>query len=98
MRSNVEHGSSDRTFPLLLPARGTSGGGAGAGQPAGAGHAPAGPRCTSVEVDRDVLRVDVLLDPLAPALAAEAGVLDAAERRRSVGDDPLVEADHAGLQ
>ena len=36
--------------------------------------------------------------PSAPALAAEAGRLDAAERRRGVGDEPLVEADHAGLE
>ena len=30
-------------------------------------------------------------------LAAEAGLLDAAERRRGVGDEAAVEADHAGL-
>ena len=32
------------------------------------------------------------------ALAAEAGLLDAAERRCRVGHDALVEPDHAALQ
>ena len=36
--------------------------------------------------------------PLGAALAAEAGLLDAAERRARVGDHALVEADHAGLE
>ena len=36
--------------------------------------------------------------PSGPALAAEAGGLDAAERRGRVGDEALVEADHAGLE
>ena len=36
--------------------------------------------------------------PSAPALAAHAGLLDAAERRGRVGDQALVEADHAHLQ
>ena len=36
--------------------------------------------------------------PSRPALAAEAGGLDAAERRGGVGDHALVEADHAGLE
>src|SRR2546423_12909578 len=49
-------------------------------------------------VHRDVLRLEVLLQPLRAALAAEARLLDAAERRAGVGDHPLVEADHAGLQ
>src|SRR4051794_23309982 len=48
--------------------------------------------------DCDVLRLEVLVDPLAPALAAEARGLDAAEGGGGVGDDALVEADHAGLQ
>src|SRR3954469_15511977 len=48
--------------------------------------------------DADVLHREVLLDALRPALAAEAGLLDAAERGRRVGDDALVDADHAELQ
>src|ERR1700761_1981258 len=50
------------------------------------------------DADRDVFGVEVLLDALVPALAPEAGLLDAAERRLGVGDDALIEADHAGLQ
>src|SRR5215217_2812177 len=46
----------------------------------------------------DVLDAQVLVDALRPALAAEAGRLHAAERRGRVGDDALVEADHAGLE
>src|SRR5687768_10083181 len=48
--------------------------------------------------DADVLRLQVLLDALRAALAAEAGVLHAAERGRRVRHDALVQADHAGLQ
>ena len=50
------------------------------------------------ELDRRVLRLEVLLDALVAALAAEARLLDAAERRRRVRDDALVQADHAGLE
>src|SRR5829696_5326382 len=50
------------------------------------------------ECHRDVLDLEVLVDALGAALAPEAGRLDAAERRRRVGHDPLVEADHAGLE
>src|SRR5215212_5471665 len=52
----------------------------------------------ALERHRDVLDVQVLVDALGTALAAEAGGLDAAERRRRVGDHALVEADHAGLE
>src|SRR4051812_24931919 len=47
---------------------------------------------------RDVLDLQVLVDALLAALAAEAGSLHAAERRRGVGHHALVEPDHAGLQ
>src|SRR5919198_1407477 len=50
------------------------------------------------ECHRDVLDVQVLVDPLGAALAPEARRLDAAERCRGVGDHALVEADHAGLE
>ena len=36
--------------------------------------------------------------PTGAALAAQPGLLDTPERRRGVGDDALVEPDHAGLQ
>src|SRR5437868_4965524 len=52
----------------------------------------------SAHVHRDVLRLEVFLDALGPTLAAESGLFDAAERRAGVGDEPLVQADHAGLQ
>src|SRR5690606_23594867 len=50
------------------------------------------------EADADVLHFDVFLDPLTPALAAEPGRLDPAERCRRGGDDPRVQADHAELE
>src|SRR6266545_6039292 len=50
------------------------------------------------QVHRHVLDLEVLVDALGAALAAEAGLLDPAERRRRVGHHALVEADHAGLQ
>src|SRR5919197_775163 len=50
------------------------------------------------EVHRHVLDLEELVDALGAALAAEAGLLDPAERRRRVGDHALVEPDHAGLQ
>src|SRR5688500_17768268 len=54
-------------------------------------------KCPPLEVDGHVFRLQILLDTLYPSFAAETGVLDAAEGRRSVGDHALVEADHAGL-
>src|SRR4051794_22689713 len=53
---------------------------------------------TRPEVHRDVLRLEVLVHPLRAALAAEAGLLDAAKRRARVRDHALVEADHPGLE
>src|SRR3954449_935127 len=50
------------------------------------------------DVHGDVLGLEVLVEALGAALAAEARLLDAAERRPRVGDHALVEADHAGLQ
>src|SRR4051812_46350367 len=61
------------------------------------GNTPPGPQ-DSVHVRRDVLDLEVLVDPLGAALAAEAGGLDAAERRGGVGHEPLVEAYHAGVE
>src|SRR4051794_5206672 len=52
----------------------------------------------SVHVDRDVLGLEVLLDALETALAADARPLPAAEWRSGVRDHALVEADHAGLE
>src|SRR5699024_6095647 len=48
--------------------------------------------------DADILRLEVLLDPLEAALAAEAGVLDPAEGGRRVGHDALVDPDHPELE
>ena len=45
----------------------------------------------------DELGLQELLDAHVTALAAESGMLHTSERRRGVGDDALVEADHAGL-
>src|SRR3954447_24750055 len=44
-----------------------------------------------LEVDRDVLGLEELLDAPVAALAAEAGLLDAPERRADVRDHALVE-------
>jgi len=46
-------------------------------------------------LERDVLRVQVFLDPLGPALAAESGFLHTAERRCRVRDHSAVDADHS---
>src|ERR1039457_6701988 len=54
-------------------------------------------RLSRLDPHGDVLRLEVLPDALEAALAAEAGLLDAAEGRGGVGHDALVEADHAGL-
>src|SRR5665647_684333 len=58
------------------------------------------PPTSKVELrgDADVLDLEVLLDALETTLAAEARVLDPAERRRRVGHDALVDADHPELQ
>src|SRR5215211_3208358 len=58
---------------------------------------PTPQRANSLEVDGYVLRLQVLLDALYTSFAAEARVLDAAERGGGVGDHALVEADHAGF-
>ena len=47
---------------------------------------------------RDVLGLQVLVDALGAALAAEAGRLTPPNGAAGVGDDALVEADHAGLE
>src|SRR6202042_3868688 len=59
---------------------------------------PGGRSRYGLDVDCDVFGVEVFLDALVAALAPEARLLDAAEGRLGVGDDALVEADHAGLQ
>src|SRR5947208_450724 len=51
-----------------------------------------------VHVDGDVLRLEELLEAPLAALAADARLLDAAERRADVRDHALVQADHAGLE
>src|SRR2546427_573605 len=48
--------------------------------------------------DGQVLGRQVLGDALFAALTAEAGVLHTAEGSGGVGDEPLVEADHSGLE
>src|SRR5918994_729374 len=52
----------------------------------------------SLQIDGYVFGFEVFLDALGAALTSEAGVLDATEGRRGVGDHALVEADHAGLK
>src|SRR5579871_3581496 len=54
--------------------------------------------CASGARSGDVLDVQVLVDPLGAALAPEARLLDAAEGRGGVRDEPAVEAEHAGLE
>jgi hypothetical protein len=54
-------------------------------------------KCPPLQIDGHVFRLQILLDTLYPSFAAEAGVFDAAEGGRGVGDHALVEADHAGL-
>src|ERR1039458_8014686 len=72
------------------------------GSEASAGCSPPGRTpnsiCLQIERDRHVLRLQVLLDSLAPTFAAEAGVLDAAERCGRVRDDPLGHSDHSRFQ
>ena len=45
-----------------------------------------------------VFDLQILFDPVLGALAADARLLDAAERRDLVGDEAGVDADHAGLR
>jgi hypothetical protein len=49
-------------------------------------------------IQTEVLDVEVLLEPVLRALAAEAAFLDAAERRDFGRDDSLVDADDAAFQ
>src|SRR5271165_1511598 len=49
-------------------------------------------------LDRDVLGLGVLKQPVVAAFAAETGLLHATEWRCRVGNDPPVDPDHAGLQ
>src|SRR5207248_3249699 len=51
-----------------------------------------------LQVDRDVLHGQVFLDPLDAALAAEATLLDAAERGSRVADQSTVESDHPDIE
>ena len=51
-----------------------------------------------LDVQADVLGGQVLVDALEAALTPEAALLDATEGRRRVGDQALVQPDHAGLQ
>jgi DNA-binding GntR family transcriptional regulator len=51
-----------------------------------------------LQPDPDVLDLEELLDAGRAPLAAETGLLDAAERGSRVGHHTLVEPDHAGLQ
>src|SRR5919198_5669875 len=56
-------------------------------------------RCSwALRRNRDVLDLEVLLDPLEAALAADAGLLDAPERSAGVRHHALVEPDHAALE
>src|SRR5262245_3304229 len=48
--------------------------------------------------NRDVLRLQKLLQPLVRTLAADAGLLHAAERRGRIGNEAAVEADHAEVE
>src|SRR5690606_23632581 len=48
--------------------------------------------------DADIFGVEIILDALMPTLAAEAGLLDATERRLGRGDDAFIDADHAVFQ
>src|SRR3954454_18751449 len=47
---------------------------------------------------RNVLCLQEFHQPLMRALAADAGLLHAAERRRRIGDEPAVEADHTEVE
>src|ERR1700757_882183 len=47
---------------------------------------------------RHVLRLHELHQALVRALAAEAALLGAAERRRRIGDEPAIEPDHAEVE
>src|SRR5579884_2860590 len=66
--------------------------------PAPTARAARGTRRPQLQVDGHVLGLEVLLDALGTALAAEARLLDAAEGGGGVGDHALIESDHAGLE
>src|SRR5262245_2651404 len=48
--------------------------------------------------DAHIFGVEIIVDALVTAFAAEPGFLDAAERRLDRCDQPLVDADHAVFQ
>src|SRR6185436_7483930 len=56
------------------------------------------PMAVQLEVDRHVLRLEVLLDSFRAALAPESRVLDPSERCSRVGHQAAVEPHHAGLE
>src|SRR6476660_10143980 len=70
---------------------------AGAPNPEGALAKVAGRPAPALLRQRDVFDVEILVDALEAAFAAEAGFLDTAERRRRVGDHAAVDADHPRL-
>ena len=55
-------------------------------------------RDPALPLDRDVLGLEKLHDAVMRALAADAGLLHAAERRRRIGDEAAVQADHAEIE
>src|SRR4029078_5920 len=55
--------------------------------------------CSAVDaVEAEVLDLEELVDPVVGALAPDAGLLDAAERRALVREDAGVDADDAELE
>lgn len=50
------------------------------------------------DAEADVFLLDVVVDAVVRAFAAEAGLFDAAEGRDFGGDQPFVDADHAVFQ
>src|SRR5262249_26488851 len=59
---------------------------------------PSNISATLADSRRDVLQLRVVLDPVARALAAHPGMLDAAERRLRGRQQTFVDTDHAGLE
>src|SRR5437868_3244075 len=55
-------------------------------------------RASGDTAEAQVLDLEVLLDPVLGALAAEAALLDAAKRRHLRRDEAGVDADHARLE
>src|SRR2546430_16743769 len=53
------------------------------------------PPSADLPVGRDVLGLEKLQQSLVAPLAADPALLDSAEGRRRVGDEPPVQADHA---